>query len=76
VAAIGASAADSFTSEGPAPAEVHAETVIRFTLPPEAKEAGWNGSVLETYSVAAMLAKPELKKAVWAQLKTGPSRRG
>jgi hypothetical protein len=60
-----------FASPEPAPPTVQAEVTIRFVAT-ETESSGWQGSVLSTYSLAAMLAKPDLKKAVWAQLKSAP----
>jgi 2-methylisocitrate lyase-like PEP mutase family enzyme len=50
---------------------VTATATIRFVAA-ETESSGWQSSTLTTYSLAAMLAKPDLKKAVWAQLKTAP----
>jgi hypothetical protein len=69
--ALSLTSEDYYASAEPAPRTIRSDLTIRFVAS-EAESSGWQGSVLSTYSLSAMLAKPDLKKAVWAQLKSAP----
>ncbi len=51
-------------SEGPG-----AQIQVRFTANDGEPVGTWNGAVLTTYSLRAMLGNPALKKSVWSHLK-------
>lgn len=67
VAAAGMTEAEFHVSTEPS--TVASSSTIRFVAAETETPAGWNGTMLTTYSLAAMMANPGLKKTVWAHLK-------
>ncbi|MBS1961755.1 MAG: hypothetical protein JST04_06035 [Bdellovibrionales bacterium] len=68
-------AAEDFAAHVELPAAFSASVVVRFVAASDAKDAGaWDGNRLTTYSLAAMLAEPGLKKPVWAHVREAIAR--
>lgn len=76
MAALGLAAPD-FAVHAELPADFGATVVVRFAAAAGEKGAGvWDGNVLTTYSLSAMLADPGLKKPVWAHVREAIARGG